>query len=298
MLNIMETSVKYVWTSDIEDVLEKIRINCVILYKMHKKKHIQLQNTLKYYRLPIIIISALNSVISIGSQPFFSQVYISVANCLLALSCGIIGSIELYFNINKQMEMALLSSKDFHILSTDIYKILLLNTENRNHDGLVFLEDCYTSYVKLIENSGIINVNFVDELAPINGVKLYQENSSLSSKSFDTLENLENLEPLKKIINRNIKVKKSPIKPPSIDITDITDIIDIIPFQLPITIPTIFQSQPISDLSSTSTLDNNNIEYIYDTIINIEKIYDNDNNDDNVFEVFENPTINNKDNIV
>jgi hypothetical protein len=296
----METSVKYVWTSDIEDVLEKIRINCVILYKMHKKKHIQLQNTLKYYRLPIIIISALNSVISIGSQPFFSQVYISVANCLLALSCGIIGSIELYFNINKQMEMALLSSKDFHILSTDIYKILLLNPENRNHDGLVFLEDCYTSYVKLIENSGIINVNFVDELAPINGVKLYQENSSLSSKSFDTLENLENLEPLKKIINKNIKVKKSPIKPPSTNITDI------IPFQFPITIPSILQSQPISDSNSTSTLDNNSVKYIYDTIINIEKIYDNNNNNNdndnndnnNVFEVFENPTVNNKDNIV
>jgi hypothetical protein len=47
------------WTQDIESVLEQIRINSVLLSKNHKKRYFYLIEILKYFRLPVIIISCI-----------------------------------------------------------------------------------------------------------------------------------------------------------------------------------------------------------------------------------------------
>ena len=153
-----------VFTNDIENILENIRFNSILLSKEHKKRYLFLKQNLKYYRLPVIIISAINSVISIGAQPFINQLYISLTNCILALLCGVIGSIELYFAINQQMEIELISSKDFYVLSTDIFKMLSLHKENRGIQGKSFLDDCYSRYIKLIETSCVMVKKVEDKL--------------------------------------------------------------------------------------------------------------------------------------
>ena len=43
------------WTEDIDHVLNNIRINCILLNKAHKKRYFELKNSLKYYRLPVIL---------------------------------------------------------------------------------------------------------------------------------------------------------------------------------------------------------------------------------------------------
>ena len=37
------------WSDDIDKVLDNIRINCVILSKLHKQRYFELQSTLKYF---------------------------------------------------------------------------------------------------------------------------------------------------------------------------------------------------------------------------------------------------------
>ena len=59
------------WTPDIEIVLENIRINSVLLSKEHSKRYFALKQTLQYFRLPVIIISGINSIVSVGLQIFF-----------------------------------------------------------------------------------------------------------------------------------------------------------------------------------------------------------------------------------
>ena len=102
------------WTSDIESVLEQIRINSILLSKEHKKRYFYLTEILRYFRLPVIIISGINSIVSVGFQPYIDQGTISMLTCLLALLCSIIGSIELYLTIQKSMENELTSSKDYY----------------------------------------------------------------------------------------------------------------------------------------------------------------------------------------
>jgi hypothetical protein len=161
------TNTEIIWTKDIEDILQNIRKNCVTMSKIHKNRHVSLKGTLRYFRIPIIVLSGLNSVIAVGLQPYLAQGVISVATCLISLTCGIIGSIELYLAIQTQMETELIQSKEYYILGIEIYKVLNLDVTNRTVDGKLFLDDKFAIYEKLIEKSNIINKKYEDFLTPI-----------------------------------------------------------------------------------------------------------------------------------
>jgi len=177
------------WTADIESVLEQIRINSVLLSKEHKKRYFYLTEILKYFRLPVIIISGINSIVSIGLQPYLEQGTISMMTCLLALICSIIGSIELYLTIQKSMENELMSSKDYYILSIDIFKTLALSKEHRPVPAKEYLDKKYSDYVKLFENSNLLSRRITDKLNPLPlDIPLREQTSPNPSCSSNSLE--------------------------------------------------------------------------------------------------------------
>jgi len=154
------------WTDDIDNVLNNIRINCVILSNLHKQRYFELQSSLKYYRMPVIILNGINSIFAVGLQPYIYQGTISLTNSLIALTCGIIGSIELYLGIQKRLENDMISQRDYYLLGIDIFKTLSLDKTNRPIPAKDFLEKSYNVYTKLIESSST--------LAKVKGDKLIQ----------------------------------------------------------------------------------------------------------------------------
>jgi hypothetical protein len=153
--------------NDIESILDNIRQNSVILSSHHKKRHYYLKEKIIWFRLPTIVLSALNSVFSVGLQPYMQQKTISITNCLISLVCGIIVSIEMFLNIEGGMRAEQDSTKEYYLLSVDIQKYLLLERENRQLDPQAFLEKCYNQYVKLYENSGLVKKQIHDALTPL-----------------------------------------------------------------------------------------------------------------------------------
>ena len=170
--------------NDIEIVLENIRKNSVLLSAQHKKRYLYLKHILQYFRLPIIVISGITSVCSVGLQTYMDQSTISAVTCLLGLSCGIIGSVELFLGIQSQMENELLMSKDFYLLSIDIYKILSLESGNRNIDLRAYLDERFSMYSKLFENCNMIDKRIMDNLTPIESSLASLASSSLTAGSF------------------------------------------------------------------------------------------------------------------
>lgn len=154
------------WTEDIENILEKMRINAVNLTEYHRQRYYHHKSFLKFFRLPLIIISAFNSVAAVSLQPYMNQSVISLINCLLSMICGIITSIELYLSIQNNMESELTASKDFYILAIDIFKILNLDRENRVANPRSYLDEKYSQYTKLIETSNLLVERMKDALAP------------------------------------------------------------------------------------------------------------------------------------
>jgi hypothetical protein len=157
----MSQELKY---NDIEGVLEKIRQNSSTLGNYHRKRFLVLKARLKYYRIPIIVLSACNSVFSVCLTSFLDQTYISLLNMFLSLVVGIIGSVEMFLQINRELESSLVNQKEFYILSCDVYKYLELNRGNRITDERTFLNDTYTRYIKLIETSYTLKKKIDDKL--------------------------------------------------------------------------------------------------------------------------------------
>ncbi len=87
--------------------------------------------------------------------------------CFLSLFCSVIGSVELYLTIQKNTDIELTSSKDYYILSIDIYKTLSLSKDHRPMPAKEYLDTKYNEYVKLYENSNLLEKKIVDKLNPL-----------------------------------------------------------------------------------------------------------------------------------
>lgn len=145
------------WSSGIEYILEEVRLNSIDMSEYHKESYYHCKGYLKYFRIPTIILSGMNSVFSVGLQSYCPQQTVSLICCLISLICGIISSIELFLSIQQTMESELVASKDFYLLSVDIFKTLSLERNMRMMNGKTYLDETYQTYCKLIENSNIVS---------------------------------------------------------------------------------------------------------------------------------------------
>ncbi len=177
------------WTIDIEHSLERLRISCLLRSRYHRISYVKMLSLLKYFRIPIIILSATSSVFNVALIPYMPQQYISLMCCFISLVAGLIGSIELFLQIQKTMENDLLNSKDFYLVSIDICKMLQLTRNNRNCNGRIFLDEKFNMYKKLVEtsivtdrdiNDNIISLTIIDTLSDIEKIKLINENIPIS----------------------------------------------------------------------------------------------------------------------
>ena len=178
--------------TDIDGLLEKIRINCIMLSNAHKENYLQLTSSLKYYKIPVIIISGISSIVSVGQQ-FIPQDVITILNGLFGLSCSIIVSIELYLGISAQLAKSASLTKEFYALSIEIYKTLSLAHENRTENALTYLESTYGTYVSLCINSHILVKQFEDQLLVIPPLPVPDPESPASRSSRGSLLTLASM---------------------------------------------------------------------------------------------------------
>jgi hypothetical protein len=169
------------WTADVNDILDKIRINSIVLSNEHKSTYFKLSSRIKWFRVPVILLSALGSMFGMGLNPFLPQLVITELCSIMSLVVGLIGSLELFLAISNKMENELVQSKELYLLAIEIQKTLLLDTQNRNGDGMAYLEDKFNMYSKLIENSYLLECKILDELTPL--PTKFQENIQLLSPS-------------------------------------------------------------------------------------------------------------------
>jgi len=152
------------WSDDIEQILQDVRSNAELLSVHHKKSYLQMQSQLIYFRVPLIIISALNSVFSVGLSNYIEQSTVSTINCLLSLSCACISSVELFLQIQKKLEIELNSYHGYYLLGTRISAMLKLDRGNREVEGITFLNNVVNDYNNLFEQSCVGQQDFKDDL--------------------------------------------------------------------------------------------------------------------------------------
>jgi hypothetical protein len=153
------------WSEDQYILLNKIRENSIVLSYFHKEAHEILKNRHKYFKIPIIILSSVCSVFSVTLTNFLNELYVSLIVCTMNLTISMIGSIEMYLNIEKQSQKEDELARKYYLLSIEIYKMLELEEKNRPLSGKDYLEEAFNKYHQLIENSNVQRLR--DKLVPI-----------------------------------------------------------------------------------------------------------------------------------
>lgn len=180
------------WSEDVECVLHDIRSNCDIMSKHHKDAYLRLQNSLVYFRVPLIVLSALNSVFSVGLNTYLEQQTVSTINCLVSLCCACISSIELFLQIQKKLEVELSSYQGFYLLGSKISATLKLERAHRDFEGIPFLNSCISDYNNLFEQAIVNGVSYEDQLVAITN----PNRPTVSKKNSNPLRLLSNLSKL------------------------------------------------------------------------------------------------------
>lgn len=117
------------------DLLEKIRKNCIQLNLYHNSRYHYYRILLfTIFRIPLILLSGLNSFVAVGMQSYIKQSEISLINALLSLFCGVLTGIEILLNLQKRMETELDSYKKYYKLSVEIYKEIQVYEKEKDVD--------------------------------------------------------------------------------------------------------------------------------------------------------------------
>ena len=100
---------------------------------------------------------------------------------------AILSSIKLYLNLEQNLKLETELSKQFSLLSLDIFKILHLNKTDRSIDGLIYLNKKYTNYCHLIEQSNLLRKRMKrDELEQLTNIHQYFSDNSDTDSSNST----------------------------------------------------------------------------------------------------------------
>ena len=171
------------WTTDYEHFLNNMRINCVILSGHHKRIFEKYKSLAKWYKVPVIFLSSINSVFSLSATNYMGQDTVSLTNSLISLLCSIMVSLAMYLKVEDIMEQESSSSRSFYLLSVKIFTILSLERDHRVVEPKVILDECLAEYNKLVENSCITNLKLRDKMAPLDGLFIADLPSVVSSKT-------------------------------------------------------------------------------------------------------------------
>lgn len=177
------------WTEEVNNILEKIRKNSIELSNRHRLNFYEYKGYSKYFDIPIIVVSVLSSSFSVGATSFLNQELVSVSTCGISMLVAILTSIKLYLQLDENIKKEFEMSKSFHTLALDLYMVLNLKTDQRNGDGLEFLNKKYSDYIKLIESSNLLRKHLKKDFLLEIESYLLNDNSSVDTNEELTKDN-------------------------------------------------------------------------------------------------------------
>jgi len=172
------------WNQELMTMLDKIRINSIYMSEKHRVRFVEYKEMSKYFDLPIIICSVFSS--SFGSLNSVPSSQTQLITTSISMFIAVLSSLKLYLNLNNSLNEEISLSKDFYIMSVQIFKVMNLKEADRGCEPVQFLNEMYSQYIKLIEQSSLLRKNIKkDELTKIDINKYMSDNSS--SGSFSTV---------------------------------------------------------------------------------------------------------------
>jgi len=150
------------WNDTLINILHRIRMNSIALNKKHISRYIYYNSLGRLFDIPIIVFSVFSA--SFTSLDVINSYYNTIITTSISMAITILSSIKLYLNLSNNINDEIALSKAYYILSINIYKQLTL----KQGDPKLFLEESFSEYSKLMEQSSILYKNINKDLLTIN----------------------------------------------------------------------------------------------------------------------------------
>ena len=173
-----------IWSDEVNNILDKIRLNAIELSTRHRNNFHEFKSYSKYFDIPVIVVSVLSSSISITFS-FLSEKNLAITTCSISMLVAILTSVKLYLDLEQNIKIELEMSKSFHTLALDIFKVLNLKVEQRNGNGLDYLNKKYNDYIKLIETSNLLRKNLKKDFLLDIDRTLISDSGSITSEDLE-----------------------------------------------------------------------------------------------------------------
>lgn len=157
------------WTEKEEIFLSKIEQQCNEMHKHNTVDYTYYNKLASRFNIPILVVSALNSLCAIALNDFLPQRYVSILNAVLSAGTGILGSIQLYMKLNEKMTNALRGSILMKRLALKISKELSIERDKRTSEGQAFLQECFAEFNTALEQGNMVEKkisNFLSIVSP------------------------------------------------------------------------------------------------------------------------------------
>lgn len=141
------------WLPKENEYLQNMEKQCHILHAKYTEQQEYYQYWARRFNIPIIAISALNSLAAVVLNQFIKQDYVSIVNAILSAGTGVLGSVQLYLKITEKLTNALTSASTFEKLALKISKELAIDMKDRTSEGHNFVQECYAEFTLALEKS-------------------------------------------------------------------------------------------------------------------------------------------------
>jgi hypothetical protein len=145
----------------IREQLNHIEQNASNLSQLNRKNYLYLSKQIKYFKIPVIFFSSLNSIFAVSLNAYMSQPSVSLLNCLISFMVSLISSLELYLGLSKRLDKSLICYRNFYMLSM---KIKQYNFLEKVDEPEKFLQECIEEYESYFKESEVTIYGFKDQL--------------------------------------------------------------------------------------------------------------------------------------
>ena len=132
---------------------------------MHHRAFLMYKRLSMRFTLPVIVLSTLTGTANFAQEQFPTSVRSMVPSVIggLNLIAGLVATIMQFLKINELMENHKAAALSYGLLSRNIRLTMALAREERNSDGLDFVNNCKTEYDRLIEQSPAVPTTILVE---------------------------------------------------------------------------------------------------------------------------------------
>ncbi len=177
------------WNDNHEKILESLQKNSNRLFKEYQKAHLVYRKKLRWYRIPIIILSGLGGFLSIsntGYIPLEFNKWVSLFVGFINLMLTIISLIENFKKIDVNVNKTYTAYSEIKKLHDDISLTLNTPRNERNTNGYDAAVDFFNRYQTYVSDAPILKKIFKDYLdnnSPDNNSETITDNNSDNTES-------------------------------------------------------------------------------------------------------------------